>query len=51
VAAWRQPAPFTIGDGSRTEPDLRGTFWNESMTFMKRTYIPAISEAFNVVSC
>jgi hypothetical protein len=49
VAAWRQPAPFTIGDGSRTEPDLRGfTFWNESMTFMKRTYVPAISEAFNV---
>jgi hypothetical protein len=49
VSAWRQPANFTIGDGSRTEPDLRGfTFWNESMTFMKRTYIPAINETCNV---
>ena len=49
AAAWSQPANFTIGDGGRVEPDLRGfTFWNESMTFMKRTYIPAINEACNV---
>jgi hypothetical protein len=49
VAAYRQPAPFTMGDVGRVEPDLRGfTFWNESMTFMKRTYVPAIREAFNI---
>lgn len=49
IAAYRQPAPFTMGDVGRVESDLRGfTFWNESMTFMKRTYIPAIREAFNI---
>ncbi len=40
INAFSQPAPFTYGDVSRTEPDLRGfSFWNESLSLVKRTYI------------
>jgi Carboxypeptidase regulatory-like domain/TonB dependent receptor len=49
IAAFRQPAPFTFGDVSRVEPDLRGfSLWNEDVAIIKRTFIPSISEQFNV---
>lgn len=49
IAAFRQPAPFTFGDVGRVEPDLRGfSLWNEDVAIIKRTFIPSISERFNV---
>jgi len=46
VNAWSQPAPFTLGNGSRTEPNLRGfPLLNEDLSFIKRTYV---KESVNV---
>lgn len=40
ISAWSQPAPFTLGTGSRTEPSLRGfPLMNEDFSLIKRTYI------------
>jgi len=49
INAFSQPAPFTIGNVSRVEPSLR-TFpaLNENLSAIKRTYVPKISEVFNV---
>lgn len=49
ISAFSQPVPFTFGDVGRVEPDLRGfTLWNEDVALFKRTFIPSISEQFNV---
>lgn len=49
INAFSQPAPFTIGNVSRFEPSLRTfPFFNEDLSAIKRTYVPKISEAFNV---
>lgn len=49
VGAFSAGTPFTFGDVGRTEPDIRGfSFWNENVTLLKRTYIPSISEQFNI---
>lgn len=49
INAFSQPAPFTIGNGARIEPDLRGfAFWNENFSLIKRTYIDRIREGFNL---
>jgi hypothetical protein len=46
INAWSQPAPFTLGNGSRTEPNLRGfPLMNEDFSLIKRTYI---TESANV---
>jgi len=46
IDAWSQPAPFTLGNGSRTEPNLRGfPSYNEDFSLIKRTYI---NESVNV---
>jgi len=46
IDAWSQPAPFTLGNGSRTEPNLRGfPLFNEDLSFIKRTYV---KESVNV---
>jgi hypothetical protein len=49
INAFSQPAPFTIGNVSRTEPGLR-TFalLDEDLSAIKRTYVPKISEVFNI---
>jgi hypothetical protein len=40
LAAFRDPAPFTIGNGPRTWGDLRQpAFYDENVALMKRTYI------------
>jgi len=39
-AAWSQPAPYTFGTASATEPNLRGfPFHNQDFSVIKRTYI------------
>ncbi len=49
VGAFSQPDPFTFGDVGRVEGDLRGFSWfNTNTSLLKRTYIPAVSEEFNV---
>jgi hypothetical protein len=49
VNAFSQPPPFTIGNVSRLEPSLRGfPSLNEDVSAIKRTYVPRISEVFNV---
>ena len=49
VDAFAQPADFTFGDVGRVEPDLRGfSYYGTDLSVSKRTYIPAISEAFNI---
>ncbi len=49
INAFSQPAPFTIGDVSRLEPSLRSfPYFNEDVSAIKRTYVPKISEVFNV---
>ena len=49
IGAFAQPAPFTFGDVGRVEGDLRGfSFFNENLSVIKRTYIPSVSEVFNV---
>lgn len=49
INAFSQPAPFTIGNVSRFEPNLRNfRYLNEDLSAIKRTYVPKISEAFNV---
>ena len=49
VNAYQVSAPFTLGDVSRREPNIRTfPFLNESVTLSKRTFIPSISENFNV---
>ncbi|MCI0624611.1 MAG: hypothetical protein L0387_23690 [Acidobacteria bacterium] len=46
ISAWSQPAPFTLGNGSRTEPNLRGfPLMSEDFSLIKRTYI---TESANV---
>ncbi|MCI0626129.1 MAG: carboxypeptidase-like regulatory domain-containing protein [Acidobacteria bacterium] len=46
INAWSQPAPFTLGNGSRTEPNLRGfPLMSEDFSLIKRTYI---TESANV---
>jgi hypothetical protein len=48
-AAFSQPDPFTIGNGARLEPNLRGfSFWNENFSLIKRTYVSSIREGLNV---
>ena len=47
--AFAVPAQFTFGDVGRVEPDLRGfSFFGTDVSVSKRTYVPSISEAFNV---
>ncbi|PYV92227.1 MAG: hypothetical protein DMG05_05275 [Acidobacteria bacterium] len=49
IAAFDQPLPFTFGNVSPYEPNVRGFgFLNEDLGIIKRTYVPKISEAFNV---
>ena len=49
IDAFSQPAPFTIGNGARIEPDLRGfSFWNNNFSLIKRTYLNTIREGFNL---
>jgi hypothetical protein len=49
INAFSQPAPFTFGNVSRFEPSLRTfPFVNEQLSAIKRTYVPKISEVFNV---
>ena len=49
VNAFAQPAPFTFGDVGRVEPNLRGfSFFGTDISLSKRTFVPAISEAFNI---
>lgn len=49
IDAFAQPAPYTFGNVSRVEPDLHGfSFWTENFTLSKRTFVPSISENFNV---
>jgi len=40
INAWSQPAPYTLGTGPRSEPNLRGfPVYNEDFSIIKRTYI------------
>ena len=49
IDAFAQPAAFTFGDVGRVEPDMRGfSFYGTDLSISKRTYITAISEAFNI---
>jgi len=49
LSAFAQPAAFTIGNGPRVEPDLRGfATWNENLSIIKRTYLNSIREGLNV---
>jgi len=49
INAFSQPAPFTVGNVSRLEPSLRTfPYLNEDLSAIKRTYVPKISEVFNV---
>ena len=49
INAFSEPAPFTFGNVSRLEPSLRGfPYLNEDVSAIKRTYVPKISEVFNV---
>jgi len=49
INAFSQPAPFTFGNVSRLEPTLRTfPYLSEDVSAIKRTYVPKISEAFNV---
>ena len=49
LAAFAQPAPFTIGNAPRFEPNLRGfATLNENFSIIKRTYINSIREGLNV---
>ena len=49
INAFSEPAPFTFGDVSRLEPSLRGfPYLNEDVSAIKRTYVPKISEVFNL---
>ena len=49
VNAFAQPAPFTFGDVGRVEPNLRGfSFFGTDISLSKRTFVPSISEAFNI---
>jgi hypothetical protein len=46
INAWSQPAPFTLGNGPRLEPNLRGfPLMNEDFSLIKRTYV---NESVNV---
>jgi len=49
INAFSQPAPFSIGNVGRLEPSLRTfPYLDEDFSAIKRTYVPKISEAFNV---
>src|SRR5262249_48887785 len=49
INAFSQPAPYTFGNVSRLEPSLRTfPYLNEDVSAIKRTYVPKISEVFNV---
>ena len=49
LAAFAQPAPFTIGNAGRFEPNLRGfATLNENFSIIKRTYLNSIREGLNV---
>jgi hypothetical protein len=49
INAFSQPAPFTIGNGARREPNLRGfPLLNENFSLIKRTYLNSVREGFNL---
>ena len=49
IGAFEGSAPFTFGDVGRVEGDLHGfSSFGENLSVVKRTFVPSITEEFNV---